>query len=428
MVSGMGEYQLKCPYCSKTFPDNYINECPSKCGLVRADYGQKQLTVRKLPGIFRFHDWLPVKGYIESDAGPVTYKSLELAGELGLSELYICFNGYWPEKSAFIKTCSFKELEALPTSLRLKEHGGGVLQVSSAGNTGRAFAEVSAKSKIPVILSVPENGVKNIWTTEETEDVLMYSVSGDYTDAIEFGNSLCEIPGVIPEGGAKNPARRDGMGTTLLDGAVTMKRLPDWYFQAVGSGTGGIAAWEMSLRLIADDRFGNKLPRLHLCQNEPFIPMVDSWNKGLRGIVSDFSEKESRELALEVYAGVLTNRHPPYSVPGGLFDALTDTDGIMASVKTPDAKSAGRLFEDTEGIDLDPAAEVCVASLINAVDAGTVEDDDFILLNITGGGYRRLTEDYDMIPLSPSASLPAGSTNESVRTEIVEWLKNYERG
>jgi cysteate synthase len=148
----------------------------------------------------------------------------------------------------------------------------------------------------------------------------------------------------------------------------------------------------------------------------------------LRGIVSDFSEKESRELALEVYAGVLTNRHPPYSVPGGLFDALTDTDGIMASVKTPDAKSAGRLFEDTEGIDLDPAAEVCVASLINAVDAGTVEDDDFILLNITGGGYRRLTEDYDMIPLSPSASLPAGSTNESVRTEIVEWLKNYERG
>ena len=46
-------------------------------------------------------------------------------------------------------------------------------------------------------------------------------------------------------------ARRDGMATTVL--AVThIGRIPDYYFQAVGSGTGAIAAWEANLRLIED--------------------------------------------------------------------------------------------------------------------------------------------------------------------------------
>jgi len=54
-----------------------------------------------------------------------------------------------------------------------------------------------------------------------------------------------------------NVARRDGMGTVMLEAAVTIGRAPDHYFQAVGSGTGGIAAWEASLRLKQDGRFLN---------------------------------------------------------------------------------------------------------------------------------------------------------------------------
>ena len=67
-------------------------------------------------------------------------------------------------------------------------------------------------------------------------------------------------PRSIEEGGAKNVARRDGMGTVMLDAAVTIGRMPDYYFQAIGSGTGGIAAWEAALRLRDDGRFGTRLP------------------------------------------------------------------------------------------------------------------------------------------------------------------------
>ena len=69
---------------------------------------------------------------------------------------------------------------------------------------------------------------------------------GDYFDAIHLSNVAVELDQFIPEGGAKNVARRSGMGTTVLSAATTIGQIPAYYFQAVGSGTGAIAAWEAS--------------------------------------------------------------------------------------------------------------------------------------------------------------------------------------
>lgn len=59
----------------------------------------------------------------------------------------------------------------------------------------------------------------------------------DYTDAINLAGRIAKLPGMVSEGGARNVARRDGMGTMMLDAAVTIGKMPDHYFQAVGSGT-----------------------------------------------------------------------------------------------------------------------------------------------------------------------------------------------
>jgi len=423
----MGAYTLRCPACGRAIDDLYTNSCPSGCsGLVYADYSAKQLTVRDLPGIFRYHDWLPVSGWTQTDACPVTYRSRKLADHLGLKNLYIAFNGYWPEKGALIRTCSFKELEAVPTMLRIRERlKNGILQIASAGNTGRAFAQISAETGIPVIISVPEKSAESIWTTKECDSVFLVTIEGDYSDAIALGNEICSIPGVISEGGAKNPSRRDGMGTVMIDGTVTIGRMPDWYFQAVGSGTGGIAAWEMGKRILADGRFGSRLPRLYLSQNKPFTPMVNAWREKRREIIPEEDMPGGKMAAMEAYAGVLTNRSPPYSVTGGLFDALSDTSGIIAGVNTADAKEAGKLFMELEGIDLDPAAEVCVASLVDAAESGAIEKDDTILLNITGGGYKRAADDLEMKPLKPSAALGSIEDFEGLKERIKEWMKGY---
>ena len=428
-VSDMTDkYILKCPDCGTIIPDRYTNVCPKGCtGLIRAYYPKTQLHHQSYPGIFRYANWLPVESYLPSDAGPITYKSDALARELGLSNLYISFSGYWPERSAHIYTCSFKELEALPTTVRMKEKGNGILQISSAGNTGRAFCQVSALSKAPVVVVVPKSAAGRLWTTAPAEHVCLITVEGDYTDSINFGNVVCKIPHIIPEGGARNVARRDGMGTVMLDGAMTMGRLPDCYFQAVGSGTGGIATWEAAMRLIDDGRFGTNLPRLHLSQNEPFVPMMHAWQDGRRDIIPNRDMPDAYNAVSQVYADVLTNREPPYTMSGGVYDALSATAGTMDGIKNAHARDAEKLFVDSEEIDLDPAASVCVASLMQAVEAGTVRKDEHILLNITGGGYDRVREDKQQFPIEPRFQVKTEESVDMIRGDLEDWVNAHIR-
>ncbi|MFA4935905.1 MAG: cysteate synthase [Candidatus Methanoperedens sp.] len=398
------KYNLVCTGCSGVYFDDRL-KCASDNALLRANYGKKQLELKNIPGIGRFHDWLPVNELITTDSGPITYKSTELAAELGLKNLYISFNGYWPERGAFIKTCSFKELEAFPTMQKSKNSGSSLV-LASAGNTARAFAHVSALTGVKVYIVVPGSGISRMWLPEEPTDSIRLIQMGDncdYTDSIHLADRLSALPGMQAEGGARNVARRDGMGTVMLDASFFMKRMPDHYFQAIGSGTGGIAAWEASLRLLGDGRFGTKLPKLHLSQNLPFVPMYNAWNAGRRDIIKDIDMPEPKKLIHEMYADILSNREPPYSVAGGVYDALCATDGEMYAISNNDAKSAVELFERLEGIDIFPPAGVAVASLIQAVENGKVKDGEHIALNITGGGVKRVERDYHLYKITPSA-------------------------
>ncbi|AYK16266.1 MAG: cysteate synthase [Methanosarcina flavescens] len=403
----MGRFKLKCLKCGREYGQEYRLTCENDDSFLRAEYFEKKLELRNQPGIGRFHSWLPVQEELTTDAGPITYKSEAFARELGLSNLYIGFSGYWPERGAFIKTCSFKELEAYPTMQLLKETGGKAIVLASAGNTGRAFAHISALTGIDVYIVVPDSGVSKLWLPEEpTESIHLIRMSpgNDYTDAINLAGRIAKLPGMVPEGGARNIARRDGMGTVMLDAAVTIGRIPDHYFQAVGSGTGGISAWEASIRLRDDGRFGQKLAKLQLAQNLPFVPMYNAWKERRRQIIPELDMKDAKKQIEETYATVLTNRAPPYGVTGGLYNALVDTDGIMYAITKEEALEAESLFESLEGIDILPPSAVAVASLLKAVDAGKVSRDDTILLNVAGGGYKRLKEDFNLSQISPVAT------------------------
>lgn len=403
----MSEFKLKCLKCGREYGQEYRLTCENDNAFLRAEYFEKKLVLRNQPGLGRFHSWLPVQEELTTDAGPITYKSEAFARELGLSNLYIGFSGYWPERGAFIKTCSFKELEAHPTMQLLKETGGKAVVLASAGNTGRAFAHVSALTGTDVYIVVPESGASKLWLPEEpTESVHLISMSpgNDYTDAINLAGRIAKLPSMVSEGGARNIARRDGMGTVMLDAALTIGKMPDHYFQAVGSGTGGISVWEAAMRLRADGRFGQKLPKLQLTQNLPFVPMYNAWKEKRREIIPELDMKDAKKQVEETYATVLTNRTPPYGVMGGLYDALTDTDGIMYAITREEALEAKALFESLEGIDILPPSAVATASLLKAVEEGNVGKDETILLNLAGGGYKRLKEDYTLYQIEPVAT------------------------
>jgi cysteate synthase len=398
------KYTLFCPVCLETYPSDR-QKCPKDNALLRTRYRKQQIELKRTPGIGRFHDWLPVEEEIASDAGPITYKSTELARELGLKNLYISFNGYWPEREALIKTCSFKELEALPTLNRIKDSGSRLV-LASTGNTARAFAHVSTIIGLEIFIVVTESGVLRMWLPEEptgSAHLIQVGKNCDYADCIHIAERVAALPGMMAEGGARNVARRDGMGTVMLDAAHYMKRMPDYYFQAVGSGTGGIAAWEASLRLLQDGRFGRKLSKLHLAQNLPFAPMYSAWKAGRREIIENIDMPDPKKLIHEMYDDVLSNREPPYSVGGGVYDALRSTGGTMYGLPNAEVVAAQKLFEGCEGIDILPSAGVAIASLVKAGCDQSLRSKDYILLNVTGGGVKRLTKDYSLFQIAPEA-------------------------
>ncbi|MDO9549538.1 MAG: cysteate synthase [Methanoregula sp.] len=422
----MGNYQIQCTACGQLYPDTGSNECPDRhAALQRTVYAAQHLHCADQPGMLRFYDWLPIHNEPTVTAGPITYKSEVLARELGLSNLYVTFNGFWPEKWAAIKTCSFKELEAVPTMQRATEKKSGILVVASAGNTGRAFAQVAAEMNTPVVVVIPKKSLPRIWTTIQTDKVLLITVDGDYSDAISTSIDIANLPHLTAEGGAKNCARRDGMGTVMLDAATTIGRIPDYYVQAVGSGTGAIAAWEAAQRLVSDGRFGHHLPRMILSQNLPFVPMANAWKVRRREIDPVTDMTDATQAISQVYADVLTNRNPPYGITGGLFDCLTETGGEISVVSNDEAQAAQRLFEECEGIDLDPAAGVTVASLITAAQEGLIDPRKDVMMNITGGGYKRVQEAYDLVPVHAALATDRTINMDQIARFVNDWVKEH---
>ena len=292
--------------------------------------------------------------------------------------------------------------------------------VASAGNTARACAKVCADNGIKLLLSVPYDNIDALWFEEPLNPcvkLISCAAGGDYFDAIHLSDLALKGKGFYAEGGAKNIARRDGMACTVLSAGTTIGRIPDYYFQAVGSGTGAIAAREANMRLIEDGRFGTNLMKLMVSQNAPFVPMYDAWQASSRAMLPYDSDKARRDAEI-IDAKVLSNRKPPYSLAGGLYDALKATDGEMFAVTNAMARKARKLFKELEGVDIYSAAGVALAALINAVNAGKIAKDATVMLNITGGGEEHFKETKELWYLKPSHVFPLAPDTDEVVAKV----------
>jgi cysteate synthase len=169
----------------------------------------------------------------------------------------------------------------------------------------------------------------------------------------------------------------------------------------VGSGTGAIAAWEANLRLIGDGRFGKTKMKLMVSQNKPFIPIYNAWKADSREMLP-LNDDQARKQVEEIDAKVLSNRKPPYSLAGGLFDALKDAGGDVLLSSNHEARNANLMFIETEGIDLHPAAAVATAALIHKSKEAGFDKNAIIMLNITGGGEERFKKENKLHFLKPS--------------------------
>ena len=413
----MTDYNLKCLISGDVFKDNYTLQYNDDA-LFHSNYHEKLTVNENNEGIWKYLDWLPVSKSTKHNTGTVTYKSEGLAKKLGLNNLWITYHGYWPERGGLCPTGAFKDMEAVPTIQRLRDHGCSGVICASAGNTARAFSHFCDLDNFPLIVVVADIHAHRIWRTYASENNCVKVVvveNGNYADAKIVAKEIAsKLEGWQLEGGAHNIARRDGIGSLILDAWNEIGCIPDHYFQGVGGGPGPIGVYEMMQRLIDFGLSEGPLAKIHLAQNPEHCPIHKAWQDG-RSILqdSDFPEGD-----VEVYSDYLLSASPAYGPKGGIYDTLKSTNGETYVVERRDAINAGKMFEETEGIDIMTPAEVALGSLIQAIEEEKVDKDDCIVLNISGGGVKRLQMEKGNIVVEPWIKGPRKNLTDLVISSL----------
>ncbi|GAA2096225.1 cysteate synthase [Streptomyces albiaxialis] len=392
-------YALRCAGCGRETPDDGLTTACRECGdsaLLRTRYADRAFPVgpevSAASGIFRYARWLPVRREVPGSCLPAVHRSEGLAAALGLTDLWISFSGYWPEMGCHMETGTFKELEAYTVLARIPENAG-TLVVASAGNTAAAFASACRRSGTRCLLVVPEFALRALEFGAPGEGwgraVRVLGLPGaTYNDAITYAARLvASSPAYVGEGGVRNVGRRDGLAVIALAAYEAMGRLPDVYVQAVGSGAGALGVHEAATRILAAAP-GGRLPRLLLCQNAARAPLRDAWHGTRDGRTGGAPSPPAPDPAS--YAPELLNSAPPFATAGGVREALRASGGTVLVADEDAARRAAALFEEREGIDIEPPAAVAVACLREAVRTGRIAPRARILLNVTGGGRERL--------------------------------------
>ena len=410
------KYMLKCLGTGDLIEDAYTLNYTENA-LLQAQF-DGPMEVKPLEGVWKYLDWIPTSTSNEYVAGTTTYKAEALGEALGMSNLWVTFHGYWPERGAMCPTGSFKDMEAVPTIQRLHDHGCTGLICASAGNTARGFTHFCGLADMPLIVVVGKDHGHRVWTKKghPTASVKVVVVEdGDYYDAKTVAKGIAkELTGWQMEGSVHNVARRDGIGSLILDAAFTIGAMPVHYFQGIGGGPGPIGVHEMAERLIEAGQFEGPVPRQHLSQNVEHCPIHNAWQAKRDHLIDeDFPPHD-----VEVYSDYLMNKGPAYHQVGGVHDILKASNGQTYIVEKETAVAAKALFESIEGIDIMTPGAVALASLQQALASGEIDHDECTVLNISGGGVERLKSEFETLPVEPWLRV----TKENGAAMIIEAL------
>ena len=109
-------YLLRCCACSHEYRDDgVILRCENdhEPSFLRTEYRQRRFDPDDAAeGILRYAAWLPLRGTILDVGRTAVFSEPALNRFLGAPNLWIAFNGYWPERGALLPTATFKDLEA----------------------------------------------------------------------------------------------------------------------------------------------------------------------------------------------------------------------------------------------------------------------------------------------------------------------------
>ena len=389
---------LKCTICGAEYGVDQVEYvCPKHGddGILDVAYDYRLIADRGLPSqearsIWRYLPLLPVepqhanrlaRGTILGSVGwTPLYRAPRLAAGLGLRYLWVKDDGRQP-------TASFKDRASAIAVVKARELGYGVITTASTGNAAAALSGLCAAVSQPNVIFVPRTAPQ-----AKIAQLLVYGatvllVDGSYDDAFELCLQAAPEFGWYNRNTAYNPYMSEGKKTAAYEvceqlGAAlpgeAAWQAPDCIVIPVGDGCiiGGI---HKGLRDLLALGWIDQMPRLIGVQAAGSAPLVDAWERGLKGW--EMEPIEARSVADSIVAGLPRDRIKA-------LRAVRETGGAFVRVDDAEIVAAIPALARGCGVFAEPAAAAAYAGLVRAVEQGLVQANDRVVVLATGSGLK----------------------------------------
>jgi len=365
----------RCVGYGKEFPHSFNPFCD--CGhMVDVEYDLKGARLYDSTNPYiRYFDLLPLESPesllpVRQTMTP-THHAMELGKLLGLRWLYL-------KDETVLPTRTTKDRMAVVVLSFFREVGVKEFACSSTGNSSTALAHwipCFPQCKMHVFTGQDFLDRLNFAETDQVNVIALRG--GTFVEAFAEAAQFAKRTGVASEGGFFNPARREGLKTTFLEGAESVPRPIDWYVQAVSSAMGVYGAYKGAKEFLAMGHIV-RLPRLLCVQQATCCPMVSAFEAGSKTIRPEDIVRRPTGIASAILRGDPTRVYPY------VREIVVESGGTFASVNEGEIRQARRMVEEYEGLSPCFTASTAVAGLVRLAKEGLIHADQTVLVNLTG--------------------------------------------
>ncbi|MFF4806033.1 pyridoxal-phosphate dependent enzyme [Streptomyces sp. NPDC001351] len=283
----------------------------------------------------------------------------------------------WIKDETRQPTGSTKDRMAAVVIAVLREFGVREFVTASTGNSSSALARAArlAGDVRAHLFCGREFAHRHRFTPDE--QVTLHIVDGSFVQAATVAQEFARSSGLLWEGGFFNWARREGLKLAYVEAVEQMTVEPAHVFQAVSSGMGVLGARKGLDELMALGRL-RRMPSMHMVQQDTCAPMARGWAARRGELGDDDVVTDPTGLAASILRGDGRASYPY------LADIATATGGDITSVTQSELTTARELLIRTENVHGCYASAATVAAAANLAAAGVIQQDEPVLLNITG--------------------------------------------
>jgi threonine synthase len=386
----------RCSICGRDFgPQEVTYTCPQDGGnldvilnleRIRASVSPETISAGAEHSIWRYLPLLPVEdpGHagtaLRSVGGTPLFRSRRLAGQLGLSALWIKDDGRNP-------TASFKDRASAVAVARAQEIEAATMVTASTGNAGAALAGMAAAAGRPAIILAPRTA-----PPAKVAQLLIFGahvilVDGTYDQAFDLTLQASAAFGWYCRNTGYNPFTAEGKKTAALEICEQLTReldgnpssgewmAPDAVFVSVGDGN-IISGVHKGFSDLLELGWIGRLPRLYGIQSSGSAAIYHAFAAGKETITpvqaATIADSISVDLPRDGLRALRAARQT-----GGAFLQVDDQDILLAM------RELGG-----EAIFAEPAGAAGFAGLKQAVERGLVKSDERIVVLVTGSGLK----------------------------------------